>query len=584
MGRMRAGWGVVVLGLGVVSYGQGTDQGNYERGSLDSIQRAIDTYLGGEFATAMLTAGEYCEWKVSLQEGDVLIAEARSPSFDPALQVLDSLGQTAAENDDRFPGGQAPLVLMRCAASGEFRLRVKSFKDKSGGECMMRYSAFKTVELGPDNRSSETVPGKDRFLLRIPMKAGQVKEIASEAGGPNGYSGIAGATMIGPTGLPDPGLARSYQVTPNTLLLAPVDGDYYLMARASEDRQGTVRIHAWTREIPISKLHASVSQSSPESPTNRATMWELPVKAGQLLELSVPELGIGANLTAAEAPDVTGYSLAKPESNPFLPQPRDHAPDPGPVFDSLSKRFRDGRIQVIHVRRDAKLWIASNASGNDGQQFELRIRQAARDFVEGNPNTSRLRIGDTDYWAFDAQAGDVMTLENASREISPLIIVRDPDLAELRHYEPALDQTADSWRMVAQKQGRYLIAVACVGNGGSGEYSLARKTIHPNQLALQSPASGQLSEGQIQVWRFTVDPEVPLILRWTSSNWSYGVAVYDDRGNRTDFQRQVIDAHTWLGILSSRQRQTYVVVLTGGHDKADFSIDLSRAADLIKKS
>jgi hypothetical protein len=377
-------------------------------------------------------------------------------------------------------------------------------------------------------------------------------------------------TVIFPNGLPEHAPSLAQPLHPAILaLVAPLDGDYYLLESPFGYRGGDGWVRMGTREF-VPKTPGT------ESPTNVPALFELQVKAGDLLEVSTPELNVNSSMTVSEAPDFTRFVIdpKKPESNPFIPQPKEPAPDAGPAFDFLPARDRDNRIAVFRARRNAKLWVASNGAGPAGKQFAVHVQTAARPFAEGNSNTGKLRIADTDYWAFDAKAGDVMSLGLVANGFAPLVLVRDPDLGELRHWEAPLDQNSDHWRMVIQKPGRYLVAVAGLGNGASGDYTLSRQVFPAQEFGRSRPAKGEIGEGQIQVWKFTAAPNDPLLVRWTSSDWRYEAPIYDQNGSPTFFHLEMVDEHNRFGILKVDQPRTYVIVMTGHGAKSSYSIEL----------
>ncbi|MEQ1936304.1 MAG: hypothetical protein ABL962_20810, partial [Fimbriimonadaceae bacterium] len=67
--------------------GQGNRQQEYDR-STQAIENRINSYLTTEEIKNILTPGEYSEWPMKLKAGQVVIAEARSDAFDPALEVV----------------------------------------------------------------------------------------------------------------------------------------------------------------------------------------------------------------------------------------------------------------------------------------------------------------------------------------------------------------------------------------------------------------------------------------------------------------------------------------------------------------
>ena len=562
------------LGLSALLALQGGNQGPRMDNSVQSIDRAISVYLNGEHTKSILTPGEFNEWPLTLKAGQVVIGEASSDAFDPALEIVDDTGKVLATNDDRYPGEQRPLLLWRCGADGAYALHVRSYNNKAGGQFFVRFKIYQSITVGSQERTEGIVDATKPFLVRVPMKAGQVKDLVAEKRGGANYINFNFGAVIVPNGLPERSPSFAQNVYPALrALIAPADGDYYLMANPYGYRGGNGRVRIGTRDIVPTALVPDGKRLTGKAPTLVPSIWTLPIKVGELLEVSTPELSLGCTLVVAEALDFSKVDLTKLETNPFFPQWKDTSP--GPTHDMLPGRARDGRITVFRARRDAQLWLTSNGEGPAGGSFSVRVRPAAAEYAEEKTNTGRLQIGNSDYWAFDAQAGDVMSLDSKAAGFAAQIIVRDPDLAEVRHTIAAPDQTSDNWRMIVQKPGRYLVAVSCLGDGGGGEYSLSRKVFHAKEFAKGTPAKGEVADGQIQVWKFTATPDAPLLIHWSSTNWSYEVAIYDDKGQRTDFQRQDIDAQNRYGILKVSQPQTYVIVLTGKGDKASYTIQLN---------
>jgi len=478
-------------------------------------------------------------------------------------------------NDDRYPGDQRPLLLWRCEQDGAYALHVRCFHDKSGGQFIVQFRTYESVDLLTDDKVDKVLNGHGEFLVRIPMKAGEIKEIVSEAGTDNNYAGFRVVQIIAPNGLPNIDLAKEVQqITSNTTFMAPVAGDYYAFADLS-GYQGPIRIHAWTRDIVPQKLVKDGGKQLGKAAVNSPSLWELSVKAGDLLEISTPELSPASSILVTEIPDISKFDVSTPETNPFYPQASSDTPPPGPAFVKLSARARDSRIVVFHAWRDAKLWVGSNGWGAGDRDYVLHIQPAATIFGENEANAGKLRIGNTDYWAFDAKAGDVMTLANTTAGFTPVVIVRDPDMREIRHEEAALDQTNQDWRMIVQRPGQYLVAVSCLGDGGGGSYTLSRKVFHAKEFTTAKPAQAAIANGQVQIWQFTADPNVPLYIHWRSDTWAYDVNVYDEKGQPADFQRERVGGHDAFGILKVYRPQTFVIVLTGQGSAANYSIELN---------
>ncbi|MHB8637562.1 MAG: hypothetical protein ACYC96_13925 [Fimbriimonadaceae bacterium] len=569
------------MGGGGLGGAQGVIQGQFQRQMLDGSTQGIDQAISGYLNTAeiksILTPGEFVEWTLKLHAGEVVIAEARSDAFDPALEIVDAKDKVLAANDDRYPGDQRPLLLWRCEHDGDYKLHARCFRDKSGGLVFVRFTTYDSVDVGAGGDATKELPVNAPFLIRIPMKAGQIKEVLS---GPRaGQNGMLFSVrqVIAAGGLPDINLAQPLvPATQNTLILAPVAGDYYAFAfpYGSGGPRGVV--HALAREVMPTKLAKDGDTYAATEPNNHIALWELSVKAGDLLEASTPDLSLDCRLVLANEPDISKYDVSKPETNPFYPQPIVASNADTPAFTILPARARDGRRTVFYALRDAKLWLASNGSGPANKEYVLRVKPAASDFFDAKTNVGKLTIGSTDYWAIKAKAGDVMALKTSAPSFAEQLVVRDPALNEIKRSVAAPDQTSEAWRLIAQRPGTYLVAVSCMGDGGSGAYSLSRTVFHAKEFGIGTPARGTIANGQVQIWRFTATPDKPLLIHWTANAWPFGVAVYDDIGQGAYLQRQSVDAQNQFGILSVDKPQTYVIVLIGGNDSATYSIQLSR--------
>ncbi len=540
-------------------------------GMAQSMNRMLGQYLNGEEIRSILTAGAPLEWKLELKAGQVVIAESRSDAFDPAMEIVDK-ANVLAKNDDRYPGDQRPLLFWRCEQDGTYLLRVRSYQDKAGGQAFVRFKTYQSIDLSSGGFVEKDINPNQPFLARIPMKAGQLIDVVSDTSG--GFLSHFYNLVIAPNGLPDISLSKSLSGAVNAIM-APVTGDYYVMYTINSGRNSPIgKVKMQAREVVPGKLAKDANGLSASAATNTPSLWELDVKKGDFLEASASDLSLNCRFVLAEVPDVSKYDLADPEKNPFFPQPRD-TNDPEQPFDVLPGRARDGRVTVFHVNRDAKLWIATNGAGPDKKQFSVRVKPAAVPFTADSRNVGKLRVGRTDYWTFDAVAGDVMTFNSKAEGFAQQILVRDPELHPIHSAVADPDQTSDEWRLIAQKPGRYTVAVSCLGDGGAGDYALSRKVYEARTFSKSVPAKSTIGPGEVQIWKFTAQPNDPLLVQWYSENWSYGVAIYNEAGQSANFQRQPIDSNNHLGILKVDQPRTFLIVLTGGSQRSAYEIQLN---------
>jgi hypothetical protein len=285
-----------------------------------------------------------------------------------------------------------------------------------------------------------------------------------------------------------------------------------------------------------------------------------------------------------ERPDISKYDINVEKKNPFFPRvANDEEPKKGIALVELPGRARDPRRRVFMVMRDCDLWIATRGAGEKGE-YVATVQTATSDFAEGQANNGSLRIGNYDYWSFDAKAGDVMTFDAKFSGFAQSVVVRDPDLAEVWKATAPPDQDAFEWNMIVRKPGRYIVQVSALGDGAAGTYTLNRKVFAARTFTKGEPAVGNFSTGQAEIWKFTAKPDEPLLIRWTSKQGGYTVAVRDENGNNLSLPLTAVDKENSFGILKVDRERTYVLVLIANGEGADYRIELGDIPGLAKSN
>lgn len=548
--------------------GGGGRQNQYDR-SVAGIEAAIARYLDSDEIKNILTPGEYSEWPLTMKEGQVVIAEARSDAFDPALEVVDGKGNVLATNDDRYPGDQRPLLLWRCEKAGSYSLRGRCFRDKAGGQFFLKSVVYDSMDVKSEPTERE-VSGDSRTLLRIPMKRGEIEQVIT-GGETERHYYVTLNSRISPIGLPQVDLAQGrLEAVADGCLLAPVDGDYYVLATVSGGRpKGLLR--ARTRRIDPMKLAAGPQNA--KSNTGGPVLWSIPAKNQEMIRATV-DLDPGRQLVVVEEPDLSKYDLKTAETNPFFPQIRkEDAPEPVAAFSTLPGRARDERVVVLVAQRDAKLWFAADARVNR-KECSLQIEEASRPFASGTVS-EKLKIGNIDYWAFDAKVGDVLRLSATSTGFAEQVVLRGPELGEMWSAWSVQDKEALTQNFVIPRPGRYLVAVSCLGDGGSGDYTLTRTTFSAREFKKGTPATGVIEGEQVQVWKFTATYDDPVLLHFHRTGPAFSISVYDDKGARSGIPLSSVGKDHSYGVLKTEeQSRTYVLVFVSTTGKSQYTLEL----------
>lgn len=563
--------------------GQGQQQ--YDR-SAQELERKIQRYLSGNEIKNIVTPGEYSEWPLTLKAGQVVIAEARSDAFDPALEVVDGKGEgrhkVLATNDDRYPGDQRPLLLWRCAKDGEYSLRARGFQGKAGGQVFVRMKVFETLDLVEGKTTEGAFEQGEPFLLRATLKRGSLVEVRSEPGDWPAYTTYNPEMTISPLGLPDAGLASPFVGPIGSPIVAPLDGDYYVLCRHYAGQRTKVR--ASLTDLTPKLLERTNGSANVPSTAGRPTTVALKVKKGEVLQVRGPELGLGGRISVAEEPDLGTVDPKKPELNPFFPKivessGRNRTPqEPAEALAMIPSRARDPREVKFAVLRDAVLWVTASRATERPQEASLAISPADAEYKSDADLLGRLGVGNVDYWSFEAKTGDVISLSARFEGFAPILELRDPNLEMPMRVEFAPDQASYEWNYVVMRPGKHLLSVSSVGGGGGGTYGLARKVLPAREFSMEQPAKGNFSLGVTEVWRCTFKANEAVLLRVWGLGRGVHLSVYNESGVATSLGLIEVDSQNRYAILKPGSATTLIFVFSKATSPTDYRVDVSSLA------
>lgn len=580
MAVAQGGGGAPGVGFGG---GGGFQGGQGGRGGQDGairngqrLDEQIGRYLTGPEHEHILTPGDFTDWPLKLEEGQVVVAEASSIAFDPALEIVDSKGKVLASNDDRYPGDQRPLLLWRCPAKGEYSLHGRCFRDKSGGQYRLRFSVYDTIDASTSVASEKKFSGELPVLIRAAMKRGQIFEgVNLQQEAPDRVF-LRFDTAIAPCGLPDLDLLRPFQPTlGDTSLLAVADGDYYFLG-SSEPIKGTSKVQLVEHKTMAVKPESRAKSDAP--PKSSVDIWTFSAKAGELLQVRTPELTPYSRSTIEPQPEMPEAPKKPDDWSAFYPEVPDPKKDRSPAFTPLRGRDRDLRMTNFKVNKDTTFWVVNRPLRQGETNYSLQIVPLAKPIADGTGTRGNLRIGDAEFWSFDGQVGDVVVLDTQCKDFYSRVRFMDPDLRDLAQLVPQVDGDRASATMILRKAGTNLMEVSCNGEGGSGGYTLTRKLVPPKVFDVTKPAAGELDGNKVQVWKFVAKPGEPLLVKWDVSNPSVRLRALDEAGNNVNIPLQRVNDLKWYGVLTVDKERTFIVVVEGPGTKASYSMTLSALA------
>lgn len=571
----------------------GVQQGSQNRDlrSLDrtvaSISQRISTYLNSSPVESIVTPGDFSQWPLDLKAGQVVIAEAQSDAFDPALEIADGAGKIVAANDDRYPGDQRPLLLFEAPAAGSYKLRVKGYHNTAGGLAKVNWVVISSAPANLNGPQTLPADATKPLLLEMHLKRGQLVRIGRPTFRAQYTTDASTGEVIAADGLPCPDLVPQIQPIANgRFFLAPVDGVYYLHVLPTEPdgSNGSGSISFESQNMVIGPLNGSPTDLLGKSTGTGPQVWTAPFQAGDLFRFTCPQLAPDAQILAITAPDVSKYSLENPDTNPFFPMK-----DPVTVSEPqlFPARARDGRQVVARMPATGGYWIASSGDRSDAAKSDLNVTRADKPIslttapgiaqqisskAKGNEaqlsdaknrSESTLILGGTSYFSVNANAGDILALNLASADFYAHLLCFAPNLGVIRNVTFGVDQTRDEWQLVCNQTGKYLFAVSCQGDGGGGKFSIAATSLPATDFGLGKSASVEVASGQVKVFRFQVKAHDPVILHLNSADPNARFDIYRGDGSDGNIGFSVLNANEKVAIINEGGDTTFIVVVHG---------------------
>lgn len=556
----QGGFGGGGFGGGGAAQGGGQGQGQDQDGGTEP--RQVGPYLSHRETASILTPGEYVEWELDLKKGQVVIAEARSEAFDPAMEIVEG-EKVLIDNDDRFAGDQRPLLIWHCDKDGKYLLRARSFKGRAGGQMLSRHAVYDCVTLGL-GVTEHPREGASHLMYRVRLQAGDFVQARFKVG--ESQSVPINFVRISPIGLAYVDIAEGLGSATLGTLLAPVDGDYYFWLdqhRLPGTANGAPVQVLLERVVvePVRSVPSDVSHAN-----NQLGVWSLSLKQGDFVEVSTDFESVNRELMFEVAPDFKKYSLTEPGKNPFVRR-RDDGEERPPYLEK-DTRGQGRSSRGIFVLHDSTIWIATATNGYVRGPMKIRITPAARDLTLAG-SSSHLRLNHIQFWGFDANPGDVIKLKANVEGFAANFEILDPQNQIRRTGFTDREPGQSEMFFVARSKGRHYISVACRGHGGTGTYTIERTIVSPTELVPGKPVEGQLAEGEVRVIVLTLDPQKPKLLK--TAMWSLQRQVTDPLGQQANMQFFAVNVFEY-GYAYVREPTTLMLVVSGGAGSYHFSL------------
>lgn len=539
----RSHFVALILLLAAPVWGQGGQGGGAQGGSGAGRQGASSKSLAelgegdvGNFQH-ILTPGDRGEWPITARANETVILTATSVAFDPAIEIVDAAGKVVANNDDIEPGDQRARVVHRFVQPGEYKILVKGFKSVAGGQYVLEARRFVADEVAVGERFASASNQAGVKWVRFDAKAGATYTINSDFN----WSRIG---LWGPDGL----------VLEGSHIEPAKDGEHVLGVQTIGSTPGTI---ALTLRRAFEGKTTVDSTSQPRTlEEGGLDIWSLDAAAGDVVEVSV----------AANGP----LPLVSVGRTPFrpIPQSMESGNRTTIVFASSSKRGSTKEV-LFPVATQVKIYVSQPRELQT--EYSLDVRRVAKSLPESGGSGS-LRIGEAHYWRLSAKAGEILDVVGMSEAFDINLAVFSPVgefLVENDDGGGGLDSRAT---FQAPEDGTYLVRVFCLGDGGSGAYSLAKSKTDVPRLMPDAIAKGALPVDGRNIWQVQGSAGQTILLSIRSTNFAPNARIVGPDGlTLAESDEGGGDWQTRLVRLSLPATGIYTIWV-GGNGGGDYSI------------
>ena len=435
---------------------------------LEEEQNSRDIWIE---RSAVLTPGDRVEFKVKMRKGETFLAGVKSDAFDPALAIVDSKGKELAKNDDREEGDQSPFLVYRFAEAGDYTVKVLSYRSVSGGKFTMRYRSFVSADcaLGEQDHdiAVDDSDNGNRFVnFRFTAQKGQIYDLrhTDEFNGRTKFQ-IQLHDIVGPTGVAHNDYAAVYTPDDQPVFKALAAGDYYFEYSAA---QGT-RFHTDVEAVTTTKV-ADTCKQPIELKGGEIQIVEFPVKPNQIIRTAITGSFVAARLTAPAGKRNLGQSDSGAYGN-----------DSSVAWFKPDIRANNDYIRIFHGGGTAQL--AMRCTQAKTIQLNVENAEGLPKWEDGKRSEGKLSIGQSKLFVVDSTKSELMHVSASAKSfLTQIEIFRlDGGIANSLSNRQTLVAGDDLYFPDA---ARFVIRLSCVGDGGSGDFDMERRSLKASRYAL----------------------------------------------------------------------------------------------------
>lgn len=455
----------------------------------------------------ILTPGDRGEWPLTASDGDCILVRVSSSTFDPAAQLVDSLGSILIENDDVAPGVQDAQFLFRFTKSGDYKILVKGFKSTSGGRYELVLRRFRSTEMHRLERNA-AFPGRTGVRWhRFAAAANETLVVTTRSAVFNPDAAIFAPNGERSTRSPR-FLAGGH--TSISVFRATTAGDYYLRVGARGNSGGYVVTVA-----PATSRSIAIGTTGPQRhlAAGGLDIWTFDGAPGDLVRIKSSSSGPAVDLNLSYVPKEPSAETQNGDSpnEPLVPLPND--PKARGEQEALLRQKGKYQIEVIEP------------FGNP-LEYTIEVRNDARVLSEAPSTSGKIGLGGSDYWSFEGKAGQILRIAGNSSTFDAMLELFTERGERIEWNDDGGTDRNALLTALIKERGKYLIRVSAVGNGGSGPYELRRLNDPTRPIQLGGRVEQSIGSGSSDIWSFSGKAGQTILLSVRSQDFEAHLTVF----------------------------------------------------------
>lgn len=465
-------------------------------------QEAVRDLNDASQAAKYLTPGEIDSWVFDGTKNETLVVRVSTQQFDPVIglaRVDGNSEQVLFSVDDK---GSTSQFSFRLPDDGVYKIRVHGFEMKGGGNYDLAVQRFlgRPLEIGQTVNGTFDRSGQAVFYF----KAKRDDNLTVSGKGPRQNSFL------------DPkGNSMHYHWPSKSVLLIEKDGEHLVKLTGKRGVRYSLQIQPATRASLA--LNDKLSTSTTEKSMR---VWDIDAQPGQFRLISVTRSN-NVSSRLIYAPVETNPQKLLDQEKEFAELQLIPVSSKGDLTRYVAVFGRKGRYQLqtyTHANHDINVeMVDPTITINRGEQSQQRIP-----------------IGGTDFYGFQAKAGDLIQAKLDSNDFDCVIRLFDSQGQLVTQNDDSRDSKNSQIKHMVTRNGSYRWQIGSLGNGGGGEYRIEFDEIKLKQLTVANPQRSTLFTGGTEYWSLEGKKGQRVYLNVQSDDFDPQVAIYGPDGYRYD--------------------------------------------------